>query len=57
MDTESSKVCLLAWIATKGILMEENSFNKSLSSGLGFLSYPGGGNGKQRDMAQNSTLS
>nr|GMD85334.1 hypothetical protein CICLE_v10006377mg [Ipomoea batatas] len=27
------------------------------SSGLGFFSYPGGGNGKQRDIAKNSTAS
>lgn len=30
---------------------EQTSFNESKSSGLCFLSYPGGGNGKQRDIA------
>lgn len=31
---------------------EQTSFNKAKSSGLCSLSYPGGGNGKQRDIAR-----
>lgn len=31
-------------------------FSKSTSSVLAFFSYPGGGNGKQRDIAQNPTI-